>query len=105
MASITTPRMHDQAASVLHIWRSAAEAIQTDPTLTRRQAYARAVADISAQMPLFTGVDELITYYWSGRMQASAAMASITQRGYVLNYQVIAAAACWQALPQIMRAA
>ena len=105
MASITTPRVHDQAASVLHIWRSADEAIQTDPTLARRQAYARAVDAIGAQMPSFTDVDELIAYYWSGRMQASAALASISQQGYVLNYQVIAAAACWQALPQVMRAA
>ena len=105
MATITSPRPQDQTASVLHIWHSAAEAIESDDSPSRRQAYVDAIAAIAAEIPAFTSVDDLIAYYWSGRMQASAALASITRQGHVLNYQVIAAAACWQAMHHAMRAA
>jgi hypothetical protein len=90
--------------ATLHIWRTAAEAVTSDPLPERRQAYEAAIAEISEQLVAYTSLHALMVQSWSIELAAIAATAGLAHGGRVLNYQVVAGAACWQRLSEIMQA-
>ncbi len=101
----TTTQAQQSAQSVewtLQLWRSAASVIATDPQTERRAAYVAAVAEMSVSMPESRTTQELVTRFWSEALMMMAARASVRSDGRVLNAQVIAAAACWEALERMV---
>jgi hypothetical protein len=87
-------------ATNLHLWHTAANVVATDPIPTRREAYEAAIALVAAQLARYHSMRELVAQAWNIKLWALAATAGLHLSGRVLNYQVVAAAACWQRLCQ-----
>lgn len=105
MATETQAQQSAQSVEwTLQVWRSAANSIATDPQAERRTAYVAAVAEMSVDLPEHFTTQELVTRFWSETLMMSAARASVRSDGRVLNAQVIAAAACWDAFSRVVAA-
>ena len=100
MESTTTMRASVEAT--LHLWRTAAQAVATDPRPERRGAYEAAIACVFAQLAPYTSMQALMAESWTIKLWSLAAAAGLNASGKVLNYQVVAAAACWQRLCQVL---
>jgi len=82
----------------LQVWRSAAQAVATDPNVERRHAYEAAIGEMLTTLPANLTMQELAARFWSESLMMLAARVSVRRDGRVLNAQVIAAAACWRQL-------
>jgi hypothetical protein len=102
MASDTAVRTSVEAT--LHVWRTAAQAVATDPQCERRRAYEAAIALVYARLCGAGSMAELVEQTWNSEMWALAAATALHESGKVLNYQVIAAAACWQRMREMVNA-
>ncbi len=99
---ITTLPARDSAEWTLQLWRSAERIVTSDPTPDRRRAYEVAIGESMAQLAPCATQQELTETYWSERLLFVTAGSSIRSDGRVLNSQVIAAAACWRRLAQLI---
>ena len=100
IANVTTQQ--EALAATLHVWRTAAQVVATDPLAVRQQAYEVAIMRTGTELPPYAHIKDLVDRYWSAELLAIAAVASLGQQGRVLNYQVVAAAACWRHLRHLL---
>jgi len=97
-----TTASRDTFEWTMRVWRSADRVITTDANAARRQAYEDAASEVLARLGECATATDLSAYFWSEKLLMLVGAASIRPDGRTLNTQVIAAAACWRRLAQLV---